>query len=180
MWYFFVFSPGSRSPFQLFLKQDKRFLKQTADSNLQFNDFVRYGQRQKLMYQLLESSQLKRFFSPSCLLQQKAMMIIEKDIVEGHSSDRSGMVAVCFVLVWFFVKVASERAAFRTGNKMLRIHLWSANEKIRIFWCAFSELLHTLRRWFTKLFLGIKDFRFKFRERNCFILLSNTGLPRKI
>ena len=34
MWYFFDFSSSSRFPLKLFLKQDKYFLKPTADSNL--------------------------------------------------------------------------------------------------------------------------------------------------
>ena len=43
VWYFFVFSPGSRFPFKLFLKQDKHFLKPTADSNLSFNFMISWG-----------------------------------------------------------------------------------------------------------------------------------------
>ena len=43
VWYFFAFSPGSRFPFKLFLKQDKHFLKPTADSNLGFNFMISWS-----------------------------------------------------------------------------------------------------------------------------------------
>ena len=79
---FFKLKP--RFPLELFLKQDKYFLKPTADSNLILWLLGVYGQRQSnRCVSWWNSQSFKRFFSLCRLLQQKTMITVENDIVAG-------------------------------------------------------------------------------------------------
>ena len=89
----------------------------------------------------MNSQSFKCFFSPSRLLQQKAMITIKNDIVASDVllwlhrtftilSDQSGMDAICFT--FFLIKCTSEGATIWAGSKMECVQLCNFQ-----FYCAF-------------------------------------------
>ena len=78
VWYFFVFSPGSRFPLELFVKQDRCFLTPTAD-------FLGFGQRQNNCFiSRLNSQSFNVASSPLGFYDKRRSCItIENDTVAG-------------------------------------------------------------------------------------------------
>ena len=110
-------------------------------------DFLRYGQRQRKCIDWLNSQSFKRFFSPSRLLQQKAMITMENDIVagdillwlRGNSYDSSQ-----FVLLFCPLNApasAQKRTAIRAGSKMECVELCKFH-----FSCAFM-FCHAIKQF---------------------------------
>ena len=95
---------------------------------------------------------VQRFFSPSRLLQQKAMITIENDIVAVDILVRLRFLPIdrkwSPLVSHFFIRRTSERATIRAGSKMECVELYfisaahafycQAIKKIRIFWCEQS------------------------------------------
>ena len=111
MWYFFDFSSRSRFPFELFLKQDKYFLKPIADSTLILWllgvwSVLNVSSRFLGCYN-------KRRWLRSRMTSLQAMYYFGYAETFTIPSDRSGMVAICFA---FFSLRAP--AAIRAGSKM--------------------------------------------------------------
>jgi len=109
-----------------------------------FYDFLGYGQGESnCCISWLNSQSFNVFFSPSGLLRQQTIITIENDIVAGgvqrwlreifYDSFESGANDCHFVLVFFFVKRASEGATIRVGSNLECVKLCNFH-----FCCAFS------------------------------------------